>query len=393
MVTSNILPTYVKRMINVFLISLILYFPTSLAYAGDPPDDIRNKLSKVVIDAGHGGRDPGALGKHYKEKDIALAIALKTGKYIEENIEGVEVIYTRKKDEFVELYKRAEIANKNKADLFISIHVNANNNSSPYGTSSHILGLHRTEEHFHVAVRENSVILLEDDYETRYEGFDPKSLESYILFSVMQDTYLKQSMEFASYTQNQFRDRAKRKDRGVIQQGLLVLAQTSMPAVLIETGFISNPTEEQFLASENGQDLIASAIYRSFKKYKNRIEENSQFSTEQQAEATLTAESPNQLKRNEIKNTTNENEIAFHVQIVSSRNLVETDPASFKGYQNVKALKQGIWYKYLVGRTDSYENALNYCSKVKDDYPGAFVIAVRNGEIISLKEAILEINK
>ena len=281
MIAAYLLPLYLKRPGGMFLMSLFFYFQTQVVATPPPADEIKNTIRTVVIDAGHGGKDPGALGRNAKEKDIALDVALKLGALIEDNVKDVKVLYTRKSDVFVELHERAAIANQAEADLFISIHVNANSNAVPYGTSSHVLGLHRTGENFDVAVRENSVILLEEDYETRYQGFDPTSLESYIIFSVMQNTYLKHSIEFASYVQDQFRDRSKRKDRGVVQQGLLVLAQTSMPGVLIETGFISNPEEEKFLITEYGQDLIASAIYRAFKRYKQRIEENSQFTVDE----------------------------------------------------------------------------------------------------------------
>lgn len=358
--------------------------------ASDPPGrDVKHTIETVVIDAGHGGKDSGAVGRKAKEKDLALAIALKVGNLIEENIEDVKVVYTRKEDVFVELYERANIANEAEADLFISIHVNASTKSSPYGTSSHVLGLHRTGENFDVAVRENSVILLEEDYETTYQGFDPTSLESYIIFSVMQNVYLKQSIEFASYVQDQFRDRTRRKDRGVVQQGLLVLARTSMPGVLIETGFISNPEEEMFLMTNYGQDLIASGIYRAFKQYKARIEENSKFTIdpapEQEAQEVTNPAVATQMQ-------TNPEDIFFLVQIASSKNLVPTEDSEFKGYNDVTVIQQGKWYKYAVGKVMSYHEALEKCADVKADFPGAFVIAVRNNEIVPLNEAILEIN-
>ena len=363
--------------------------------ASDPPgSDVKHTVETVVIDAGHGGKDSGAVGKRAMEKDLALAIALKVGALIEENVEDVKVIYTRKEDDFVELYERARIANEADADLFISIHVNANTRSSPFGTSSHVLGLHRTGEHFDVAVRENSVILLEEDYETTYQGFDPTSLESYIIFSVMQNIYLKQSIEFASYVQDQFRERARRKDRGVIQQGLLVLAQTAMPGVLIETGFISNPEEEKFLMTAYGQDLVASGIYRAFKQYKVRIEENSKFIAEQVPEQVPEPEAdPETAPPASTQMQNNPDEIFFLVQIASSKNLVPTTPSDFRGYSDVTVIEHGKWYKYAVGRVMTYHDALEACTAVKEDFPGAFVIAVRNNEIVPLNEAILEINR
>ena len=254
-----------KRILIIILLLLINnLFNLSSLFSGN---DENNIIKTVVIDAGHGGKDSGALGKFSMEKDVVLAIALKVGEYIEKNIDNVRVIYTRKEDVFIPLHERAEIANKNNADLFISIHANGIPDPALFGTETLVLGLHRANENFEVAKRENSVILLEDDYTTRYEGFDPNSPESYIIFSLMQNIYLEQSISFAKDVQDQFRDRVKRVDRGVKQQGLLVLAQTSMPGVLVETGFITNRDEEKFLNSEEGQDYLASAIYRAFKVY------------------------------------------------------------------------------------------------------------------------------
>ena len=226
------------------------------------------KLKTVVLDAGHGGRDPGAMVGKLMEKDIALDIVLKLGHYIKEYLPNVKVVYTRDSDFFVPLYKRAEIANKIKADLFISVHVNICGSPSIHGTETYALGLHRTEDNLDVAKKENSVILLEKDHTTRYEGFDPNSSESYIMFELVQNEFLDQSLMFASDVQNQFRTRAARHDRGVRQAGFLVLRETSMPSVLIETGYMSNKKELNYLESDNGRALIASAIFRAFRNYK-----------------------------------------------------------------------------------------------------------------------------
>jgi N-acetylmuramoyl-L-alanine amidase len=230
------------------------------------------KLNVVVIDAGHGGHDTGTLGKKSKEKDIALKIALKLGSHIEKNLPGVKVIYTRKDDRYLALDERADIANKNKAGLFICIHANANPNNKAFGTETFVMGLHKDDSNFEVAKRENSVILLDENYEERYEGFDPKSPESYILFSLTQSAYQESSLRFAQKVEDQFRKKVGRSSRGVKQAGFLVLWRTTMPSVLIETGFLSNSTEESFLAGEEGQDLIASGIYRAFKEYKSEVE-------------------------------------------------------------------------------------------------------------------------
>lgn len=230
------------------------------------------KVRTVVIDAGHGGKDPGTLGKFTKEKDIVLNIALKVGKYIEDNLFGVKVLYTRKTDKYVDFKVRADVANKNQADLFISIHANSIVGANAYGTETFVMGLHKDNSNFEVAKRENSVILMDENYKEKYEGFDPSSPESYILFSLNQSAYQENSLKFAQKVEDQFKNRVGRSSRGVKQAGFLVLWMTTTPSVLIETGFLSNSKEEAFLASDRGQDLIASGIYRAFKDYKTEIE-------------------------------------------------------------------------------------------------------------------------
>jgi len=385
---AKVMPIQLKRSFAWILVSTFLAAGTAglCAASGKEPTE---RIETVVIDAGHGGKDPGAEGKRAKEKDIALAIALKLGNYIEEKIPDVEVIYTRKTDVFVEFWKRAEIANKADADLFISIHVNAFTRTSAQGTLTLVLGQHRAGENFEVAVRENAVMLLEDDYETRYEGFDPHSTESYIMFSLMQKTYFKQSIEFGDYVQHQFRERAGRKDLGVREQGLIVLAQTSMPGVLVETGFISNPEEEQFLMSEYGQDIIASAIFRAFRDYKNEIDRRTNLAV---AEPDST---PSALagSGDQASDAVPPDQIVFRVQVASSRNRNPADPAAFKGYRNIRVVQEGRWYKYMVGHETDYNKALDLCTRVKSDFPDAFVVAMKNGELMPLSEAIHEINR
>ena len=386
------MPINIKRSFQWFLVSTFLGILHTLTLHAGPNDILKSGIHKVVIDAGHGGKDPGAEGKVGREKDIALSIALKVGHYIEENMQDVEVIYTRKTDVFPTLIERAEIANKAEADLFLSIHVNAHDRPSANGTLTLVLGQHRADENFDVAVRENSVILLEDDYETVYEGFDPKSTESYIMFSLMQKTYFKQSIEFGDYVQDQFRERAGRKDLGVREQGLLVLAQTAMPGVLVETGFISNPEEEKFLMSEYGQDIIASAIYRGFREYKEEIDRRSNLSVAEDIQRS----DPGIREPAKVTTTTtafDENQVIFAIQVASSRSKSSTDPASFKGYTDVSILEDGRWYKYIVGQKSSYPEVLDHCQNVKKDFPDAFVVALKNKKIIPLSEAIEEINR
>jgi N-acetylmuramoyl-L-alanine amidase len=230
------------------------------------------KVDVVVIDAGHGGKDPGTRGQKILEKDIALKIALKLGAYIQKNIPGVKVIYTRKNDTYIPLDERAEIANRANADLFICIHANSMPGGKATGTETYVMGLHKDASNFEVAKRENSVILMDENYHERYEGFDPDSPESYILFSLTQSAYQESSLDFAQKVEDQFAHRVGRHSRGVKQAGFVVLWRTTMPSVLIETGFLSHPTEEEFLAGDKGQDLIASGIYRAFKEYKSEVE-------------------------------------------------------------------------------------------------------------------------
>ena len=223
----------------------------------------------LVIDAGHGGKDPGAAGRNSKEKNINLAVALELGRLVAKNCPDVKVVYTRKTDVFVELDERARIANKAKADLFISIHVNSTAaRVGPQGTETYTLGMHRAADNLEVAKRENSVITLESNYEQRYEGFDPKSSESYIIFELMQDQNMEKSVRLARLIQQQMRSSAKRVDKGVFQAGFLVLRATSMPSALVELGYINNPTEEQYLTSKNGQAALARSIYNAFVQYK-----------------------------------------------------------------------------------------------------------------------------
>ena len=230
------------------------------------------KLNKVIIDPGHGGKDPGTSTRTLKEKDIALQIALQLGKHIRENMPSVEVLYTRTTDVFVPLEERANFANKEQADVFISIHCNWIRKRSIYGSETYVMGVHKNQENFEVAKRENSVITLEDNAATVYEGFDPASPESYILFSLYQSAYHQNSLNLASKIEKQFKTRAGRHSLGVKTAGFMVLFQTSMPSVLVETGYLSNTKEAKELASPKHQSYIASAIYRAFKNYKQELE-------------------------------------------------------------------------------------------------------------------------
>ena len=260
----------------VFTISATLVILMSAFTAVDKRD---LNINTVVIDAGHGGKDSGTLGVSSKEKDVALKIALELGKTIQKYLKDVKVIYTRSSDKFIELEQRAELANKNGADLFISIHCNSlpretseKRKQGIYGTETYIMGMHTSDANFEVAKRENAVILMEEGNLEKYEGFDPNSPESYILFSLYQSAYLENSLRLAEKIEKQFKERVGRKSRGVRQAGFWVLYRTSMPSVLVETGYLSNNNEEKYLNDEYGQTLIASGLFRAFRDYKNEIE-------------------------------------------------------------------------------------------------------------------------
>lgn len=271
--SSNI--RYIVR--NIILFSFLLAI--TLLTSFDTPNRRDTKIKKVVIDAGHGGKDSGTRGKFSKEKDIALNVALKLGEYIDEYLNDVEVIYTRKEDKFVELEERARIANDSGADVFISIHVNAlpanvskQRRNEVKGTETYVMGLHKTEGNLQVAKRENAVILLEEDYKERYEDFDPNSPESHILFSLTQSAYQENSLLLAGMIEDQFGSRAGRKSLGVKQAGFWVLWRTSMPSVLVEIGFLTNSKEEKELNDASVQGNLASGVFRAFRDYKNQIE-------------------------------------------------------------------------------------------------------------------------
>lgn len=400
----------VKRKTALFLIYLLLYIPL----AGQNNNNTDYHLRTVVIDAGHGGKDPGSIGNLTREKDVVLAIALKLGKYIETKMDDVKVVYTRTTDEFVPLYRRAEIANDIKADLFISIHANGLSKKDAHGTETLVLGLHRAEENFEVAKRENSVIAWEDDM-TRYEGFDPNSPESYIMLALMQSIYFDHSIEFAREIQDQFRERVRRTDRGVKQQGLLVLAQTSMPGVLIETGFVTNPQEERFLMSEEGQDYIASAIFRAFRDYKHFIESrsiqahiNPDTTTNTSDSSNITALSGNMLNTEEDSVSQNDTinlitpgevdsnikkdqvDIEFKVQVAVSKKRIPPDSEFFRDLSDVREFREDNLYKYAVGSKRSYNDIIEYSKWIKNRFPDAFIIAVKEDSIITMEQALKE---
>ena len=348
------------------------------------------KTFTVVIDPGHGGRDPGSVGAITKEKALNLSVSLKLGELIEQNHNDVRVIYTRKTDVFIPLDERANIANRSKANLFISIHVNSVKNSRPYGTETFTMGLASSTENLEVAMRENSVILMEDDYLSKYEGFDPNSSESYIIFELMQNIYLEQSVLLASEIQKAF-VRSKRDNRGVKQAGLLVLRKTSMPSVLVELGFLSNRTEERFLASNEGQNLLAVSIYRAFSNYKYEHDRKMGNATakpvEEEETLLTTGTSEVYIENNDEKNSrsiTSENsdEIIYKVQILTSDKKLPEKDKRFKGYDEISYYTEKGIYKYTYGSTSDYRKILNMYKKAAKDFKGAFIIKTKDGERI-----------
>ncbi|MEX1383059.1 N-acetylmuramoyl-L-alanine amidase [Lutibacter sp.] len=336
----------------------------------------------VVLDAGHGGKDPGKVGyKAMKEKDIALKIVLQVGKMLEKR-ENIKVIYTRKTDVFIGLKDRGKIANKADADLFVSIHCNAHS-SNAYGAETWVLGTHANKQNFEVAKAENSVIELEDNYKVTYKGFDPNSPESVIGLTLMQEEYLDQSIQLASIIQNEFTTKLKRKDRGVKQAGFVVLHQTYMPSILIETGFITNSKEGLYLNSKLGQQKFSESIYNGLKKYINQLTLNT---VQGDAIAEVSKTTKEAINKQEIENY---KDVVFKVQIASGSRKLETKSYNFKGLRNVDRVKVGNSYKYYLGNTSSYSEIEEFRKIAKTKgYKTAFIVAFKNGEKISVEEVL-----
>lgn len=332
----------------------------------------------VVLDAGHGGHDPGRPTKVDTEKKIVLNIVLKVGAMLED-IDGIEVIYTRKTDVFVDLHERGAIANRADADLFISIHCNAHD-SQAFGTETWVLGTKRGETNFNVAKAENEVILLEDDYEKQYEGYDPNAPESIIGLILMNEDYLDQSILFASYIQNNFTTQLNRKNRGVKQAGFIVLHQTYMPSVLIETGFITNLKEGKYLSSYRGQTQMAISIKDAILKYKNNLNKTSD-------EMIIT--NPEDVKINVLTNNENKDKIIFKVQIAAGNTKLEPSRFNFKGLREVSRAQVDGLYKYYYGSTSNYKAIKTYKAEAhKKGYSTSFIVAFKNNEQIPVKEAL-----
>jgi N-acetylmuramoyl-L-alanine amidase len=369
---------------NIFVAKLIFLFIAFIFISGTVSALKDDKGWVIVIDAGHGGKDPGAVGSYSYEKNITLAIALKTGAYIEQNIKNVTVIYTRKNDTFVDIRDRATIANKANADLFISIHANWAKTKNIQGTETFIMGLTKNDQNLEVAKKENEVILLENDFSTKYEGFDPKSPESYIIFTLMQNIFQEQSTGLASKIQTQYKEKILRTDRGVKQAGFWVLFMTTMPSVLTEIGFITNPSEEKYLNSKPGQDYLASSLFEACREYISEIDSKSGMSPEQNPQPEPDLSTPL---------ISSAEEIVFMIQIASSTIKNVANPRNFKGLKDVVELNTPDRFRYASGRFTDYSDAVSYRKKIETLYPDAFVIAVKDNKILPLQQALDQKNK
>ncbi|MDC1265523.1 N-acetylmuramoyl-L-alanine amidase [Flavobacteriaceae bacterium] len=361
------------KQIKFFLVFLI-FFGIFKGYT-----QTTNKPFIVVLDAGHGGKDPGRPTNFgYKEKDIALKIVLKIGENLKKH-KNVKVIYTRTTDVFIELRQRAKIANKADADLFVSVHCNAHS-SQAYGTETYVLGLGRSESNFRVAKEENEVIFYEDDYETNYEGFDPNSPETLIGLTLMQEDYLDQSILLARNIQDNFTNRLKRKNRGVKQAVFWVLHNTYMPSVLIETGFITNKSEGDYLNSVEGSNNISKSISDAILDYKSNL--NTAISVGEMVES---SSSTDKIDTSNPIDTS----IVFKVQIASSSKKLPTKSYNFKGLNPISRVKSKKVYRYFYGNTSSYEAVLMLKNEaITKGYKSAYVVAYKNGKKIAVKTAL-----
>jgi len=335
------------------------------------------KIQKVVLDAGHGGKDPGAVNGKVLEKNITLSVTLKLGEMIKKRYPGIEVIYTRDKDVLIPLDRRSEIANKSKADLFISIHVNAARATSASGSETFVMGIDRTNSNMEAIKQENSVILLEgEDYETRYEGFDPNDPESYIIFSLLQNAYLEQSLILAGLVQEQFKTGPIKVNRGVKQGPLLVLWKTTMPSILTELGFISNSGDLNIMNDSANQTKFATLLFNAFEKYKEQYESGSDISHNEN------------LSIEEHRDSTAQpvlQDIHYRIQIMSATKLISLNSREFKGLKGVEYIRSRSSYKYTVGRYATQEEAIREQRQIRKTFKQAFVIKVRDGVIVPVE--------
>ncbi|NNC44982.1 MAG: N-acetylmuramoyl-L-alanine amidase [Winogradskyella sp.] len=357
------------HIVLVLTIFIIVLTPTISAQAADD-------RFVVVLDAGHGGHDPGNLGNRYKEKDIALNVTLEVGKALEAN-KNIKVIYTRTKDVFLELYERSAIANRADADLFVSIHCNSHS-SNAYGTETFVLGVANTERNLAVARKENEVIYLEENYQKNYGGFDPSSPESTIGIQIEQEEYVNQSIILARKIEDNFSQKLKRKSRGLKQASLWVMHNTYMPSVLVELGFLTNKSEGAFLNSKAGQRKMADAIRDAIIEYKDALDLNV-------GDNFLVYDDGNSTDNNTLVIE----DVEFKVQIAASRKDLAPKSYNFKGLNDISKDKVGQLYKYYFGKTSDYNQALKFKEEAKSKgYSTCFIVAYRDGERITINEAL-----
>ena len=370
---SILIKSMFMRFLTFYLVVLLnLGFFSNTLYA----NYLSKKTFVVVLDAGHGGHDSGNRGNGYYEKTIALKIALGIGKILEK-YEEIRVIYTRKSDKFVKLVDRANIANKADADLFISIHCDSFTSSRAFGAGTFVLGLHANQRNYEIAKRENSVIFYEEDYEKNYDGFDPNNPESVISLTLMQETYSNQSIEAAAIIQKSFVNNLGRKDRKVKQAGFVVLKYTYMPSVLVETGFLTNKREGSYLNSKKGQNEMAKAIAKAIVNYKNELEKG------------VVDQQVFDVKDITEKISKNSNSIRFMVQLAASKNPIEAKPYNFKGLKNVVRNKEGGFYKYYFGNSNSYKIIQKEQKKARRaGFKSAFIVSFKGNQKIKLSEAL-----
>lgn len=387
-------------------VALLAAFFTVAAAFNPRPFMVNDEgVNIIVIDPGHGGKDPGNLGTgRYKdkEKDVSYDVSVLVKQYIEENLPGTKAILTRKENQFIELYQRTDIANRANADLFISIHCNANDNHSAYGTESFVLGMGEKDQRLNkTAQLENAARLLEDNWESNYDKLDATNPAAIIALRAYQDAFLQQSINIADEIQNQFEGRVKRRNRGVKQQPLAVLRGSTMPAVLVELGFLTNHNEEDFLQSDNGKKLMASAIYRAVKEYKFKRETRDALiqDTDDGSTTSVKDSSASDAAKTEVKEvqeaTPNESmsveksdtPLFFSVQIAVSRNDLECVPQNFKGVEGIWKEEQYGLFKYYCGKLPSFTETEALRSTILESYPDAYIVAFEKDRKIDLNEA------
>ncbi len=336
------------------------------------------KIKKIVIDPGHGGHDPGAisLNRRLYEKNVTLSVALKLGELIKSKYPDIDVIYTRKTDIFIPLNTRTEIANKNQANLFISIHVNSARARSASGSETFVMGMDKSSSNLEVTMLENSVITLEGDHESKYEGFDPKNPESYIIFSLLQNAHLEQSLILASLVQDRFSKGPIKTNRGIKQGALLVLWKTTMPAILVELGFISNSYDYQILTNSGNHYKFASSIFSAFEDFKSQYEHGSKIESQNN-------DSLIKKEENQITYTNNDNlSPKFRIQILAVTKPLKNNAPDLMGETNIQYIKVGKYYKYSIGEFDNLDQAKTELTKVRKKFPNAFIIKVDKGVVV-----------